>query len=473
MSKPIATPTTPSESAQQAPTQAQTGLRHRAMRMGSWLFIEQGVSMVLRLGSALVLSRLLAPDAYGLTTLITTMLVALGMFSDMGVHRSIVQSPRGEDPDFLSTAWTMQVIRGGILSFILLLIAGGFELLGHWHILPKEQIYGDARLPAMIAVMGIVMSVHGAQSTRVLLAQRHMQQRMLTFISLSTQLVSTSLAILVAWWTHSHWTLVVSALTAPLLARVMERLLLPGVPERFLLQKDALTELMTQAKWLLPASILGFLALHADRLVLAGLNTTHDFGLYSIAYMLSSTAQSVAMVVAANVAFPAFSEVVRNRPEQLRNTITKFTWIFDALFITLFCALTVSSNTVVSLLYDARYQNVGWMLGILALGLLGLRSQLVEQCYLAHGRPQFTAATQACRLGVMVIGIYIGHRLGGLYGTLIGISLSQYAGWPIAYWYRIRHGLFSWRSEALFLPAAAAGTGLGWVFNALVHAIRG
>jgi len=255
----------------------------------------------------------------------------------------------------------------------------------------------------------------------------------------------------------------------PGLARVLERLYLTGLTERLMLNPPDLRVLMEQAKWLMPASILGFLGMHADRLVLASFISVHDFGLYAIAFMLASSAQTVAMVVTTNAAFPTFSEVVRSRPAELPAVLTRFVRLFDVVFVTLFAALAVSGDAVVDLLYDDRYREAGWMLQILAIGLIGVRCQITEQVYLAEARPQYTAASQACRLVAMVVGIYAGYRVDALRGALIGLTLSQFSAWPLAYYYQVRNGLFRWHRELLLLPAIVVGGGLGWGIDAMLR----
>ena len=47
--------------------------------------------------------------------LIQTFIIGLQMFSDIGIYPSIIQNKRGEEPDFLNTAWTIQIVRGGVL----------------------------------------------------------------------------------------------------------------------------------------------------------------------------------------------------------------------------------------------------------------------------------------------------------------------------------------------------------------------
>ena len=83
----------------------------------------------MRLLSNLVLTRLLFPEAFGMMALIQTFTAGLQMFSDIGLRPSIIQNKRGEDPDFLNTAWTLQIIRGAGLWLFSCLLAWPLAVL--------------------------------------------------------------------------------------------------------------------------------------------------------------------------------------------------------------------------------------------------------------------------------------------------------------------------------------------------------
>ena len=71
--------------------------------------------MIIRFGSNLVMTRLLMPEAFGVMSIATTVMVGLAMFSDLGLRQFIVQSSRGNDPSYLNTAWAIQILRGALL----------------------------------------------------------------------------------------------------------------------------------------------------------------------------------------------------------------------------------------------------------------------------------------------------------------------------------------------------------------------
>ena len=101
---------TPAATPAAAPSLAARALRASAITMGGFV-----ASQALRLASNLVLTRLLFPEAFGLMALVTVFVMALVMLSDIGTGPAIMGSRRGDDPAFLDTAWTIQILRGAIL----------------------------------------------------------------------------------------------------------------------------------------------------------------------------------------------------------------------------------------------------------------------------------------------------------------------------------------------------------------------
>ena len=75
-------------------------VKHRAVRGSLWSTVGFGGSQVIRLGSNLLLTRLLAPEVFGLMALVQVALQALKMMSDLGITTSVMIGRHGDDPDF-------------------------------------------------------------------------------------------------------------------------------------------------------------------------------------------------------------------------------------------------------------------------------------------------------------------------------------------------------------------------------------
>src|SRR5439155_20296774 len=77
----------------------------------AWTVVGFGAKLVLRFGFNLLLTRLVAPRIFGVMALVYLLVQSLHMFSDLGILQCVIHHRRGDDPDFLDTAWTIQAVR--------------------------------------------------------------------------------------------------------------------------------------------------------------------------------------------------------------------------------------------------------------------------------------------------------------------------------------------------------------------------
>src|SRR5687768_3709687 len=90
----------------------------------AWTIGTYAASVAVRFGSNIVLSRLVAPEVFGMIVIVLAIRVGADLLSDVGIGQSVVNNPDGEKPDFYDTAWTIQVIRGLALFAVCQVLAG-------------------------------------------------------------------------------------------------------------------------------------------------------------------------------------------------------------------------------------------------------------------------------------------------------------------------------------------------------------
>ena len=105
------------------------------------------LSQVLRFGTNLLMTRLLAPDAFGVMAIAYVIMGGLAMFSDFGVKPIIIRSERGSDPAFLNTAWTIRNFQGVLLWLLTVGFALLIALANHLDMISKHSVYADPRVP--------------------------------------------------------------------------------------------------------------------------------------------------------------------------------------------------------------------------------------------------------------------------------------------------------------------------------------
>jgi len=437
-------------------------LRERVLRAALWAGGSHVMAQAIRFGGNLVLTRLLLPEAFGLMAVISTLMMGLNLVSDIGSGVVIIQSRRGTEQEFLNTAWTLQAMRGFAVWFVGITVSLLITLAQAQQFFRDGTVYDDARLPMLIAVATFAMAINGLGSVNGKLAERRLDLRRLAAIDLGAQLVALSVMIVGAALTGSIWSLVAGGLVSPALKSVLTHTLLPGPPARLRLERAAVGELLGKGKWVILSSLLGFFALNGDRFLLGGLVDGTTLGLYSIAFGLASIASAAITVTFAKVIFPAFSEVVRNRPAQLGDVYRRFQRAADAGLGLLAGFMFIAAELVVEVLYDPRYEAAGPIFAVLAISTIGVRFLVVDQIYLAMGRTGLLALAYVPRVSIVLAGLPLGFAVAGLDGALVAIVLSYFGHWPVAVWFRSKHHLNQLRNDIVLPAAIALGAFVGW-----------
>src|SRR5262249_38867929 len=142
----------------------------------------------------------------------------------------------------------------------------------------------------------------------------------LTQIGLIGQLAGVCSMLAWAYLDRSIWALVAGGLGSALTKTLLSHVWLEGKQNRLGWDRSAFREILGFGKWIFLSSILGFFVASGDRLILGGLTDASTLGIYSIAVTLASSLESVVTGLATAVAFPALSEVARDRPHHLQRS---------------------------------------------------------------------------------------------------------------------------------------------------------
>ena len=169
-----------------------------------------------------------------------------------------------------------------------------------------------------------------------------------------------------------------------------------------------------------------------------------------------------------DVSFAALSEVARERSLELRRSLYRF-HVFTASF-TYICSglLIVSGNIVIRLLYDPRYEQAGWMLQVLAVGLLAVPFNLAQFALLARGLPKIFTYVVAIHMAATIVLIPLGFQFFGVPGAVWGIVASQLSSVPPTIYYQLKYDLFDLSKELLLLTTLFAGMIFASGFNHLL-----
>lgn len=427
-------------------------LKRRASVGALWTLGGYAVGEVLRLGSNLVLTRILFPEAFGLMALVTVFLRGLQMFSDVGVRGSVIQNKRGTERAFTETAWTVQVLRGGLLWVACLACA-----------IPFASFYGQSALAVLLPISGLAALLSGFNSIRLATADRAITLGRVTLIELGSQCVA--IAVMVTWavlW-PSVWALVAGGVAMPLVRMVSSHLFLPGDRDRFGWDTTSAREIFGFGVWIFISTLLSFFLQQGDKLILGKLLDPAALGVYAIATLWAGMTLNIGNRLGRRVIFPALAEVTNLRRHALRDRLRRARLVYLAVLLPVTCAIAVFGDLLVEWLYDARYHDAGWVIRLLAPGFASaVIAASNGNVLLALGDSFRNMIVQVVRGVLMIICMAGGWSLGGLPGLLVGVSVARVIDYPAFVWGLRRHGVWLWKFDCGVYVLTALVVALGW-----------
>ncbi|MGA9097060.1 MAG: oligosaccharide flippase family protein [Pseudomonas alloputida] len=449
---------------------AAASLRKRALRAGSWNLVSQVASQVMRLGGNLIMARLLLPEMFGVMVIATTVSILLHLLSDVGLRQNIIQSHRGDDPDFLNTAWTVQIIRGFLLFALTLLLALGAWLAQLAELWPADSTYAAPVLPMVLAVTGLSAAIWGFQSTKIDVAVRTFQQKRVVLVDLASQVAGLVVMLVLGLLTHSIWALVLSGLVSAVVWTMLGHTALEGPNNHLRWDRSALTELIVFGRWILLSSMVGVLAMYGDRIWFGASMSAAQLGVYSIAVLILGAVQTALMKIVGAVALPAFSEAARadDKP-RLKALYFRFRLLVDLLVLFICGGFLTASPLLIGWMYDDRYREAGPMLAILSLSFIVLRYTLAHQVWIALGLTKYQAMDNIIRLVSLWGLLPLLLAIGGVEWAIWGVALHAVPTLVLVVYVNCKLDIFSLKRELMVLPMLLVGALCGALLTAFFN----
>jgi O-antigen/teichoic acid export membrane protein len=425
----INTPSIASVSAQN-----RSALNAKARSGTTWILIAFGSGQVIRLGMNIILAGLLFEEAFALMALVNAVMMGLAMFSDIGLQQNVIQSSRGDEPDFLNTAWTMQVIRGVVLTLLAALLA--------W---PMAAFYGAndpgaLELRWLIPLVALTALIEGLRSPRVLSAARHMRVAQITRIEIAVTIVNTTVLLSLAWYLRSVYALAIAAVVSASLHSALTYWFLPGARARFVLEATAVRSIFSFGKWIFLSTLLTFLSIQIDRLAFSAMYPLVEVGVYSIASSLALMVPSLIGSLQGAVVFPWYARMLEDGmklPEAFQKAMTPVL-VMSTYVVVL---LIVGAQSFFALAYDDRYSQAAVFLPILAASAwFSNIGGLYGSAFLVKGRPQWLAFASAVKVLSFLLLLALLSLIKStmlmatavvLASEIITVIISRYFGWQL------------------------------------------
>jgi len=405
---------------------------------------------LIRLVSSLVLTRVLLPEAYGIITILVSILYVIANIFDTNVALFIVRDKNAEKPRYLNTAWTMQLSRSVLSGAVLFVCAP----------LIATKIYDLPNLIVPLRVFSLMFLIGGFESMAFALAIRRKQARLQMYSELAASLLSTSFSIVYCYRYHTFWGMAFGMLINRLIMTVLSYQFYPELRPRLFFDLVAAREILVYSKFTIPSSFLTLGLNQFDKVVLLRLFDLRLLGIYGLASNIAGSIETLISKISQAVLYPRCAHNFREHPDTAtKRYYTENTRLFAGI-LAMPAAVSGAAHLIITLLYDSRYSEAGSVLQA-----LGIRAVLLsfaspaEDLLISAGQFHVILVGNVLRTAWIILGSLIGYYFLGFLGFVYALSLSGLPPWLYYLWLQKSKGMLIAKYE-LYKAAFALGIGV-------------
>jgi PST family polysaccharide transporter len=398
-------------------------LKERTIRGGAARICVQAASLLLRVGSLMVLARLLTPKDFGLLGMVTAFTGVLNLFRDFGLSVATVQRDTVTEAQ-TSTLFWINVLAGVILTVVTLILA---PVIG--------VFYREPRLVSITSVVAIGFLFNGAGVQHSALLQRQMRFTALALIDITCLIVSTTIAIGMAQFGYGYWALVAMAVSLPLSSTLGLWLATAWVPGRP--RKGAgVRSMMRFGGTMTLNGLVMYVASNAEKVLLGRFWGADAIGIYGRAYQLIRIPIDSLNSTVGEVAFAALSRV-QNDPDRLKRYFLKGYSLVVAMTLPITIACALFADDMIAVLLGSKWKEavevfrllaptilvfaianpLGWLLNAIGMVGRGLKISLVFA---------------PCMIIAFVIGLPYGPKGVALaYSAMMALWVAPFVVWAV------------------------------------------
>jgi O-antigen/teichoic acid export membrane protein len=425
------------------------GLRAKAMRGGTWLGGGSLAEQVVRFARNMLLTRLLAPGAFGAMAIVMSCSAIIGTLTDVGQRAAVIQNPRGREKAYLNAGWWMGMGRAVCMYAIIFALA---PFVG--------RFYGNVELSPLLRVALITILFEGAMSPRSILPEKDMKFGRWMAISNGGAICGVITTVILSFYFRDVWALAIGSCSENFFRCLLSYILCPGLPSLGW-DRHVVRELYKFSRAVVGLSFLNLIFSRTDVFVLGKLYSTTTLGLYTMGILLVQTPSSFITRMMGQILFPSFAHVQDDKERINRILVETTSWMI-LMGLPGVVAIYLCGHSLLTVIYGARYAAAFGPLAVAAaVVFLNVLNAAITCVFNGIGLPALHRRAVAASAVVMLIAIYPACRLfgivGGQFAALAAIIVSY-----VLQVMRMRTltGLDLFRYAKAFVPAALGSVGM-------------
>jgi O-antigen/teichoic acid export membrane protein len=349
-------------------------LREQIVRGSFWSASQNWGMQALSFLVFVIMSRLIAPGAFGLLALASVFLAFVQSFLDQGIASALIQRADVEQAHF-DTAFWMNVSIGLLMTALGIICAKGVAIIFH-----------EPELESVIRWLSLVFLLTGLSSTQQAILQREMAFRSLALRSLLAGTIGGAAGIMLAYFGFGVWSLVAQNLVMGVVG-VLALWRVSNWRPRLFFSSTHFWELQRFGLNIVGTNILNFFNRRADDLLIGYFLGATALGYYTIAYRILLVLTDLLTGFANSVAFPVFARLQAER-ERMLQAFYRATEYMSYISFPVFVGVSLLAPGIVRIFFGQQWgQSIPALQILMFVGILHSLLYFHSTLMVAMGKP--------------------------------------------------------------------------------------
>lgn len=397
------------------------------------------VQNVIRLVSTIILTRLLTPEAYGITGILTSVAFAVSMLTDVGLQAFMLRHKDIDTKHFRDAMWTIRFLRSFALACVFFVLA---DPVANW--LEKPEALAALRLFSLSFIIDGLMPI----SLITALSDGKIARYCLVDILHSVFALIITLALALA--SPNIYTLVYSMLIASSVRLIVFRFYLPDSFLVWKLDISLAKDVLLFGRYIVASSAITLVIMQLDKITMSRVLDTNTLGIYYLALNIAMIPRGLSDSIGTKSLYPLYARSWKIADYDMRGLFYSSRNYIELSYIAGCLAIYALSGITISFLYDDRYAAAETYLKVLIIGGAPFMTNItINEFLVSKGITSTTFSTNLVRLAWLLTGAPLAIWAFGPMEFLIAVSLTEYFAYGFLIVRLKKFGLLIWKREVL------------------------
>jgi PST family polysaccharide transporter len=355
-----------------------------------------------------IMSRLLNKEDFGYYAAITAITSIFSAFSETGIGSAIIQR-KDLTKRFIDNAFTINLIFGSFLSLLLFALSG-----------PLARMVVDSSMKVPLMLMSGTLLCHCLTSVNTAQMKRQLQFLKVGLISLIAQVITVTIAIVLAIKGYGYYAIIAKAILNDILVLIMSHIIVHA-HYNLALDRETFKKIFNFSGWLMASTLFRNLAHRIDRLLLPRLISVNALGAYNRPKEFVENISTRLNGIFDTALFPVLSGI-QDEKNRLAVAFRRSFYYMNIFALLLTLTFIFNSELLIRIFFGEEWLDLNNLMMVISATLLFNIDGRLADCYLrslAMTKQQFFF--RVAEMVIASLSVIVGFRWG-----VMGVALSAF-----------------------------------------------